>query len=335
MVLPPCAVLHRVYEADAVEGEILDRVGRVSENHTRRSFGSIYRDVAQHDVAKGARGRVAICRLDRRPAQGAWVPMARVVRTRARIDVLLRRSDPQRPARRFIDVDVLVQDVLDDTALPTTAAKLDVYALVCVSHKHIPKGDVAHVVVTDGADGETNARGADVLDEHVGSLLAVGLDRKGIVLVPHVTVMDVDVCPGNVEAVSVECRQIDGSVRVRAGSASRNLGVANDGIPQPSGVKVEPRRVEHENVLECEPGGIIHIDQRWPVLSTPQVPDPRKAPPGSSLAIERARAVGGNFKVYRVFEDNACLGHFLSRLGRWPALGICRELQGSVQLQRD
>ena len=43
----------------------------------------------------------------------------------------------------------------------------------------------------DRANGQANPAGADILDEHVFSVLAIGLDRERVVLVPDVAVVPV------------------------------------------------------------------------------------------------------------------------------------------------
>ena len=43
----------------------------------------------------------------------------------------------------------------------------------------------------DRANGQANPAGADVLDEHVFSVLVIGLDRERVVLVPDVAVVPV------------------------------------------------------------------------------------------------------------------------------------------------
>ena len=89
-------------------------------------------------------------------------------------------------------------------------------------HRCPPERYVADAAVAgrrlDGADGEAEAAGTDILDQDVLGALGVypalvdWHDRKAVVLLPDGRIVDVDVAPRYVEAVRVKRPQVPDAV---------------------------------------------------------------------------------------------------------------------------
>mmetsp|Transcript_18278 Transcript_18278/g.38018 ORF Transcript_18278/g.38018 Transcript_18278/m.38018 type:complete len:216 (-) Transcript_18278:497-1144(-) len=165
-----------------------------SQNDTRALLRVHDSNVLQMDVPVLALGSLALCERNIRPTDGAGMGRAEPVAVR-----LLSRSYPDWPLGRGVDIHILVENVLDEP--PFSSSELHVNALITVVHVDVPKSDVLDGASADATDGYTNPRRLNPLKEHVGRSI---LDCNGIVLAPHRAVVNPDVIPGDIIAVSVE-----------------------------------------------------------------------------------------------------------------------------------
>ena len=109
---------------------------------------------------------------------------------------------------------------------------------------------------------------------------------EGVVLVPHITIMDMDAPPRHVEAVGVEGGEVDAGVAVGVRAAGGDLAVPDSGVPKALRYEVEAGRVKDVPMLEHKVRGALYAHKRRAVLAVEEVAHSRDAPPHGSVAVK-------------------------------------------------
>ena len=261
--------------------------------------------------------------------------MAGVVRTTGGFDVLLRGTNPQWPRFRFINVNVFVQHVFNDTALATTASKFNVNALVRVVHQNVAKCNVADMVATNGTNGQANAGRLHVFNQDVRRGFPFGLDGKRIVLVPDGTIVNVNVGPRDIKTIRVEGGQVNCPVRIVLGSSGTDVRVPYRSIVQSLGYKMKSGTVQQQHVFKHKPRRVPDDDQRGSVLATHQITHPRYPPPRGPLAVQGSSPHRRDGQTHGIFQHNAGLRHVTRGFCPRPMFNVRRKFQRAIDLKRD
>ena len=116
------------------------------------------------------------------------------------------------------------------------------------------------------------------------------------------TVVDPHISSSHVETVGVEGRQVDDAVVVLVSPTSADLTVTD---LQPIHT-VHPEgpvgRVEEEEVLHQNVGGVLHVEEPGSVLAPDEVADAGYSPPDLALTVQSAHPTGGEGHVVQVEE---------------------------------
>ena len=119
------------------------------------------------------------------------------------------------------------------------------------------------------------------------------------------TVVDPHIPSSHVEAVGVEGREVDDAVMVLVSSPSADLTVTDLQPVHPVHPERPVRRVEEEEVLHQNVGGVLHVEEPGPVLAPDEVADAGYSPPDLPLAVQSAHPAGGEGHVVQVEEVDA------------------------------
>lgn len=90
-------------------------------------------------------------------------------------------------------------------------------------HVRIPESDILDKVSPDRANGETEAAGLNIFNENVLS----AFDVKAIILIPNCAVMNPNIVSSYVEAIGVECWDVDEAVVVLVRSSGIDMAVSD------------------------------------------------------------------------------------------------------------
>mmetsp|Transcript_22231 Transcript_22231/g.43249 ORF Transcript_22231/g.43249 Transcript_22231/m.43249 type:complete len:471 (-) Transcript_22231:161-1573(-) len=345
VLLEPCREMAvrvlGVNHLDVFEVNVLDCVFRAQDDADRIA-GSHDGDVLEQDVAvvlvvHGATvAEPNLAHLELRPTQ-----TARVSPPELHVIGLLRRTDPDGPLLRLLDVNVLVSHVLDqpDQRGSGVGPELGVDALDGVVHADVPERDVADVCVADGTDGEPKPTGVDSLEQHVlGSpVLPFVLHGDAVILVPDVAVMDPNIPPIHVEAVGVERGDVslpwkrEEIVAVLVIHRRIDVGVSH----LESGHVVRPEgpvgRVLQDEVLDKDIARVVDLKQLRPVLA--EIGVLSEAVPLVSVAIQQALPVRGEGDVPELLEIHGRDPLAIPILG--PFARVIGEPNSSVESDND
>jgi len=165
------------------EHDVAHWYGARADDDAWAEFWLIDGDVAEGEPIDLSINTWASCKWHSWPTEAARIAMARIVWFALFLDASLLWPDPNWPRLRFLNVDVLVSDVFYSTSGRPSGfgIKLDVNALGCVVHIHIPESDVFDRVLANAANRKSNTARLYIFDQDVGcGPVLVAFDAKRV-----------------------------------------------------------------------------------------------------------------------------------------------------------